>query len=195
VKRGLGVTLLVVVGIVVLSLATCGATYNRLVRSEENVDGAWSQVENVLQRRADLIPNLVETVKGYAAHEREIFTEVANARARLLAARDPAEAEAGQRRLDSALGRLLAIAERYPDLKANQNFIRLQDELAGTENRISVERRRYNETVRDYNTRIRRFPTNVVAQVTGFDRKDYFEAAPGARTVPDVRFDDRRSSP
>jgi LemA protein len=182
------IALIIAVGIAVLFGGTCLSQYNTLVSKSEAVDGAWSQVENVLQRRADLVPNLVATVKGYAAHEREIFTEVANARSRLLAARTPAEAEAGNQQLESALGRLLAISERYPELKANQNFIRLQDELAGTENRIAVERMRYNDTVRDYNTRIRRFPTNVVASVTGFDRKSYFEAAPGSREVPDVKF-------
>jgi LemA protein len=174
---------------ILMFAGTCAVQYNRLVRSAENVDGAWSQVENVLQRRADLVPSLVETVRGYAAHEREIFTEVANARSRLLAARDPAESEAADGQLQSALGRLLAIAERYPDLKADQSFLRLQDELAGTENRIAVERKRYNETVREHNTRIRRFPTNLVAQVTGFERQDYFEASPEAREPPEVRFD------
>ena len=127
-------------------------------------------------------------MKGYAAHEREIFTDVANARARLLAARGPEEVEAADQQVGSALGRLLAISERYPDLKANQNFIRLQDELAGTENRIAVERKRYNELVREYNARIRRFPTRLVASATGFDRRDYFEAEPGARQVPQVEF-------
>jgi LemA protein len=188
-KKSTSTALVVGLGILVVLVGTCAFQYNRLVQSSENVDGAWSQVENALQRRADLIPNLVETVKGYAAHEREIFTEVANARARLLAARDPAEAEASERGLQSALGRLLAIAERYPDLKADQTFIRLQDELAGTENRIAVERKRYNDSVREHNTRIRRFPANLVASVSGFDRKGYFEAAPGSREAPRVRFD------
>jgi LemA protein len=180
---------LIAAGVLILFLGgTCVSQYNRLVQSEEGVQGAWSQVENVMQRRADLIPNLVETVRGYAAHEREIFTEVAEARARLLAARGPEEMEAADQRMTSALGRLLAIAEAYPDLKANQSFVRLQDELAGTENRIAVERRRYNESVRTHNERIRRFPTRLVAQVTGFDRKDYFEAEAGAREVPRVDF-------
>lgn len=180
---------IVVAAAVVVVLGTCAVQYNALVQRSEGVAGAWSQVENVLQRRADLIPNLVETVKGYAAHEREVFTEVANARARLLAARTPAEAEAADGQLQSALGRLLAISERYPELKANQNFIRLQDELAGTENRITVERMRYNDAVRGYNTRIRRFPTNLVASATGFDHRDYFEASAGAHEVPRVEFE------
>ena len=180
---------LIIAGVLILVLgATCAAQYNRLVRSEENVTGAWSQVENVLQRRADLIPNLVATVKGYAAHEKEVFTEVADARSRLLAARGPAEAEAANTRLESALGRLLAIAEAYPELKANENFLRLQDELAGTENRIAVERKRYNDAVLAYNNRVRRFPTNLVASVTGFERKAYFEAQEGASEVPEVQF-------
>lgn len=182
------IALIVVAAGIVLLFGTCALQYNSLVNKSESVEGAWSQVQNVLQRRADLVPNLVETVKGYAAHEREIFTEVANARSRLLAARDPAESEAADRQLQSALGRLLAIAERYPDLKANENFLRLQDELAGTENRIAVERMRYNESVRRYNTRIRRFPTNLIASATGFERRDYFEASPESEAVPRVQF-------
>ena len=172
----------------VLLGGTCVAQYNKLVTSSESVDNAWSQVQNVLQRRADLIPNLVETVKGYAAHEKEIFTEVANARSRLLAAKTPDQAEAADQAMTSALGRLLAIAEAYPQLKANENFIRLQDELAGTENRISVERKRYNDAVQAHNVKIKRFPTNLVAKVTGFDARSYFEASPSAQNVPKVDF-------
>jgi len=180
---------LIIAGLVVLIAGgTCVGQYNSLVQQQENVDGQWSQVENVLQRRADLIPNLVATVKGYAAHEKEVFTQIADARGRLLAARTPAEAEAANGALDSALGRLLAISEAYPELKANENFVRLQDELAGTENRIAVERMRYNDAVRAYNARIRRFPTSLVASLTGFDRKAYFEAEAGAREVPKVDF-------
>jgi LemA protein len=180
------IPVLIVVAVVVLGGGTC--TYNKVVQSSETVDAAWSQVQNVLQRRADLIPNLVETVKGYAAHEKEIFTEVASARSRLLAARTPAEAEAAEAQTTSALGRLLAIAEAYPDLKANENFIRLQDELAGTENRIAVERMRYNEAVKDYNVMVKRFPTNLVARITGFSQRAYFQAAPSANQVPKVDF-------
>jgi LemA protein len=187
-KKSVLIVLAAVAGIAIIFGGTCVSSYNRLVNAEEDVDGAWSQVENVLQRRADLIPNLVESVKGYAAHEREVFTEVANARSRLLAARTPGEAEAADAQLQSALGRLLAIAEAYPQLKADQSFLRLQDELAGTENRIAVERKRYNDTVRDFNARIRRFPASLVASVSGFDRKDYFETQPGARDVPKVDF-------
>jgi LemA protein len=185
--------ILLLLGVVLIGGGTC--TYNKLVRSNETVDASWSQVQNVLQRRADLIPNLVETVKGYAAHEEKIFTEVANARSRLLGARTPAEAEAADASLTSALGRLLAISEAYPDLKANENFIRLQDELAGTENRIAVERKRFNDTVAAHNVLIKRFPTNLVAKVTGFESKQYFEAAPTAQEVPRVDFERRSGAP
>lgn len=186
------IVLIVIAGAVVLLLGTCAVQYNALVSQSESVDASWSQVQNVLQRRADLIPNLVQTVKGYASQEREIFIEVANARSRLLAARTPEQAETATRGFDSALGRLLAIAERYPDLKANENFIRLQDELAGTENRIAVERMRYNEAVRRYNTRLRRFPTRLFAAATGFETRRYFEAGAGAQEVPRVQFGEGR---
>jgi LemA protein len=162
--------------------------YNSLVSKNEEVDNTWAQVENVLQRRADLIPNLVETVKGYASHEREIFTQVAEARAKLAGARGPEQAAAANNELTGALSRLLVIAERYPDLKANQNFQGLQDELAGTENRIAVERKRYNDAVRDFNAAIKRFPGNLVAGMAGFSAKQYFEAEAGAKEVPKVSF-------
>lgn len=163
--------------------------YNSLVQAREDVDAAWAQVENVLQRRADLIPNLVETVRGFAAQEREVFTEVAQARSRLIGARGPEQAAEANQQLDSALSRLLMISERYPELRSNQNFIRLQDELAGTENRIAVERMRYNRAVRSYNTSIRTFPRNVFAGMFGFEPREYFEAAEGAAEVPRVQFD------
>jgi LemA protein len=187
----------IVGGAVVLALVVLGGyavtRYNMLVTASENIDGAWAQVENVLQRRADLIPNLVETVKGFAAQERGIFEEIAEARSRLIGAvagvaGSPAEAAKADAALNSALGRLLAIAEAYPDLKSNQNFIRLQDELAGTENRIAVERRAYNDTVRTFNASIKRFPTNIVARWFGFDEREYFEASPGAAEAPKVEF-------
>ena len=182
------IVLAVVVGALVLVGVFAVGQYNSLVRTRESVDASWAQVENVLQRRADLIPNLVETVRGYAAHEREIFTAVADARSRLLAARDPAEAAEANQGLDSALGRLLAIAENYPQLRASETFTRLQDELAGTENRIAVERRRYNEEVRGYNATVQTFPTNVFAGVFGFGAREYFEAEESAREVPRVDF-------
>lgn len=188
----LGVGCLVLGGIALVIMLVVGGAlvgqYNALVTSNEAVDAAWAQVENVLQRRADLIPNLVETVKGYAAHEEEVFTRVADARSRLAGATTPAEAAAANAGLTSALGRLLAIAEAYPDLKANQNFLRLQDELAGTENRIAVERMRYNNQVRTFNTAIKRFPTRLLAGLFGFSERDYFEADQGAKEVPKVDF-------
>jgi LemA protein len=188
----LGIGCLVLGGIALVIMLVVGGAlvgqYNALVTSNEAVDAAWAQVENVLQRRADLIPNLVETVKGYAAHEEEVFTRVADARSRLAGATTPAEAAAANAGLTSALGRLLAIAEAYPDLKANQNFLRLQDELAGTENRIAVERMRYNDQVRTFNTAIKRFPTRFLAGLFGFTAHDYFEADQGAKEVPKVDF-------
>ena len=177
---------LLVVAFIVGSM--CMGAYNRMVTERESVDKAWAQVENVLQRRADLIPNLVETVKGYAAHEKEVFENVAAARAKLAGATTPQEAENANAGLTSALGRLLAIAENYPQLKANENFIRLQDELAGSENRIATERMRYNEAVRSYNTLIKRFPGNIVAGIFTFGEKDYFEASPGSKEAPKVKF-------
>jgi LemA protein len=177
------------IGVLALLVALYGVIqYNALVTLEEKIDGAWAQVGNVLQRRADLIPNLVETVKGYAAHEREIFEEVADARSRLAGAAGPAEAAAADAGLRSVLGRLLAIAEAYPDLKASANFVRLQDELAGSENRIANERRTYNEMVRLYNTALRVFPTRILAGAFGFKEREYFEAAPGTEAPPRVDF-------
>jgi LemA protein len=187
-NRKMWIGLAVVGGLALLLGGTCVSQYNGLVRRREAVDGAWGQVENVLQRRADLIPNLVQTVKGYAAHEHEIFTAVSEARSQLLAARGPAEATAANQRLDSALGRLLAIAEAYPQLRASENFTRLQDELAGTENRIAVERMRYNDSVRAYNAHLRSFPTSLVARTFGFATRDYFQAEEKARDVPQVQF-------
>jgi LemA protein len=162
---------------------------NQMVALKENVEQAWSQVDVVIQRRADLIPNLVATVKGYATHEKEIFEDVANARAALLGAHTPADRIAANDQMTGALGRLLAIAENYPNLKANENFLQLQDELAGTENRIAVERRRYNQAVQAYNTYIQLFPNNLVASIMGFQRNDaYFKAENEARAVPKVKF-------
>jgi LemA protein len=162
---------------------------NQMVALKENVQQAWSQVDVVIQRRADLVPNLVATVKGYATHEKEIFENVARARAALAGAQTPASRIAANEQLTGALGRLLAIVENYPDLKANQNFLQLQDELAGTENRIAVERRRYNQAVQAYNTYIQLFPNNLVASIMGFQRNDaYFKAEGEARAVPKVNF-------
>jgi LemA protein len=190
-RKGLIGCLVVLAGLVVLGVIVGGwlmGSYNGMVTEREAVNRAWAQVENVLQRRGDLIPNLVETVKGYAAHEKEVFESVADARGRLAGATSPKEAAAANAGLTSALGRLLAIAENYPQLKANENFIRLQDELAGSENRIATERMRYNEAVRSYNTRIKRFPANFIAGMFGFSEREYFEAEAGAREVPKVKF-------
>ena len=162
---------------------------NEMVAQKEAIKAAWAQVDNVIQRRADLIPNLVNTVKGYAAHEQKVFEEIASARAQLAGARNPAERIAANSRLDGALSRLLVVAENYPNLKADQQFLRLQDELAGTENRIAVERRRYNEAVQQYNTNIQIFPNSLVASISGFQREDaYFKAEGTAREVPKVDF-------
>lgn len=188
--------------IVVAALVVVGAfglyrTYNRLVRMDEEVETAWAQVETQYQRRSDLIPNLVNTVKGYAAHERETLEGVIAARAKAtsvslsadeLTSRTMAEFQQAQEGVRSALGRLLVVAERYPDLKANQNFQELQAQLEGTENRIAVARERFNETVRTYNVAVRRFPVVVVAGMFGFDRKPYFTADAAAAQAPVVEF-------
>ncbi len=163
---------------------------NGLIDKDEAVKESWKQISTQLQRRADLIPNLVATVKGYATHEKEIFTEVANARSKLLAANGPKETATASSLLGGALGRLMAISERYPDLKANTNFIRLQDELAGTENRIAVARTRYNETVKDYNASIRKFPGRRFAGKMGLKEAEYYEPPDqkAIETVPEVKF-------
>ncbi|MGD8388546.1 MAG: LemA family protein [Desulfobacteraceae bacterium] len=179
---------IVLILILVVPFFYLKGTYNSLVTLDEQVKAAWAQVENQLQRRYDLIPNYVETVKGYAAHEKEVLTSVTEARSRVGGASGIDEKIQANNQLTSALSRLLLVVERYPDLKANQNFIRLQDELAGTENRIAVERRRYNETVRVFNTRVRRFPTNLVAGMFGFDKAEFFEVPEEARTAPKVKF-------
>lgn len=191
-KRGL-VGILAVVGIIVLFAVIIGGWYigtrNTLVTLEESIDGAWAEIDNQLQRRADLIPNLVNTVKGYASQEREVFTQIAEARAKLAGAGTVGEKAQGYNQLETALGRLLVIVERYPELKSNVNFIRLQDELAGTENRIAVARMRYNDSVRTFNTKIRRFPTSIIARRMGFEKKEYFEIEERAREVPEVDFE------
>ncbi len=175
--------------LVVIVIAIFASTYNSLVSYDEGIKAAWAQVENVLQRRSDLIPNLVNTVKGYAKHEKEIFENVANARAALLGAKTIDDKAKAAGALDSAIGRLLAIAENYPQLKANENFRALQDELAGTENRIAVERKRYNDIVQAYNTTVRKFPANLIAGMFGFKQKEvYFKAEEKAKQVPEVKF-------
>jgi LemA protein len=183
----------IVLIIVVLVLFWCGSTFvshrNEMVRKQEAVKSAWSQVDVVLQRRADLIPNLVETVKGYAAQEVKVFGDIAAARAALIGAKTPSEKIAANGQLDGALARLLVVVENYPQLRSNENFMRLQDELAGTENRIAIERKRYNDTLQDYNTYIGLFPNNIVASLSGFTRNEaYFKADEGSRVAPKVNF-------
>ena len=162
---------------------------NTLVTKDQAVKAAWSQVDIVLQRRADLIPNLVETVKGYAQQEQTVFGDIAKARSALLSAGTPEQKIAANQQLDGALGRLLLIVENYPQLKSNENFMRLQDELAGTENRIAVERKRYNDTLQDYNTYLLKFPNNIFAGWAGYKQNEaYFQAAEGSRQAPKVDF-------
>lgn len=183
---------IVLVVLVVLGAMLAGGYYsrrNQMVAKNEAVKADWSQVDIVLQRRADLIPNLVETVKGIAAQEQTVFGDIASARAALLGAHTPADRIAANGQLDGALGRLLAVVENYPQLRSSKNFLRLQDELAGTENRIAVERRRYNDALQDYNTYIGLFPQSIVARMAGFKRNDaYFQASEASRQVPKVEF-------
>jgi len=191
------ITLLVILGFVLILFFWIKGAYNGMVSKEEQVTSAWSQVENVYQRRADLIPNLVATVKGYAAHEKETLEGVINARSKATQTTvDPTKMneesikkfQAAQGELSSALGRLMVIVERYPDLKANQNFLELQAQLEGTENRITVERQKFNEIAQGYNTFIRQFPKNIIAGMFGFERKAYFEAKEGSDVAPKVEF-------
>jgi LemA protein len=167
-------------------LSGCG--YNALVTDNEAVENAWGEVQSQLQRRNDLIPNLVETVKGYAKQEQDVLVRVTEARSRVAGARNPQETINASNELSSALSRLLVVAEKYPELKSNENFLRLQDELAGTENRLAVARMRYNEAVQRYNTRVKQLPTVIVAKLAGFAPRPYFEAPPEARNVPKVEF-------
>ncbi len=166
-----------------------GGTYNRLVSLSENIDASWSQVENVLQRRYDLIPNLVNTVKGYMKHEKELLEEITKLRSQWASRRATQEKMELSAQLESALSKLMIVVENYPQLKANESFLKLQDELAGTENRIAVERKRYNEAVRNYNIAVKRFPSNIIASIFGFAPKDvYFKAEEKAKEVPKVEF-------
>ncbi len=196
-KIGLGIVGVLVL-IVIITISWFVGHYNTLVTLEENVTQSWSQVENQYQRRMDLIPNLVNTVKGYATHEKETFTAVTEARAKVnninvssdmlnnpQAFQKFQQAQAG---LGSALSRLMVTVEKYPDLKANENFLQLQAQLEGTENRISVERRKFNKAVQGYNTTIRRFPANIIAGMTGFTQKEYFKSVEGSDVAPKVKF-------
>ena len=169
-------------------LPLTGCSYNKFVTQEEAIKAQWAQVENQLQRRNDLIPNLVESVKGYAQHEEGVYKDIADARSRLLAAKSPEETIQAANQQTSALGRLLAVVENYPQLRANEQFNRLMDELSGTENRIATERMRYNERIQEYNTSRRQFPANLTAKVFTFKDYPFFEAPPEARQVPKVNF-------
>ena len=177
-----------ILGVLVATTALSGCSYNRFVSQEEAVKAQWAQVQNQLQRRNDLIPNLVETVKGYASHEKEVFQQIADSRAKLSGAQTPADTIAAANQQSAALARLLVIVEAYPNLKANEQFNRLTDELAGTENRIAVERMRYNERVQEYNTSRRQFPGLITAKLFGFRDYPLFEAPESARQVPKVSF-------
>lgn len=187
-KKGT-IILIAVILIAVIAVFSVMGSYNDLIEEQAEVEAAYANISTQLQRRADLIPNLVNTVKGYASHEEEIFTEIANARAKLSGASGIGELSEANTQLESALSRLLVVVENYPDLKANQNFIALTDELAGTENRISVARKDYNEEVKDYNTDIRKFPKSILAGIFGFEKADYFEADEESKNAPEVNFD------
>ena len=187
----------IILGLLAIAVISGCGSYNRMVEMDEAVTGQWAQVETAYQRRADLIPNLVNTVKGYAEHERETLTEVIEARAKATSVTiDPGninpqaiqQFQAAQDGLSSALSKLMVVVERYPDLKANQNFLDLQQQLESTENRIAVERRRFNDATRNYNTFIRRFPKNIIASIFGFETKGYFESAEGSEVAPTVEF-------
>jgi LemA protein len=191
-KRGLVVGLGIVGLLVVVLLLVFGSfvsAKNQMVQKDEAVKAAYSEIDTQLQRRADLVPNLVATVKGIVKHEETVFGDIANARAGLLNARDPQSKFAANGQLDSAFGRLLALSENYPELKSNQNFLALQDQIEGSENRISVARKRYNDSLQDYNTFIRQFPNSIWAGMAGFQpNNDYFKASEGAKTAPTVSF-------
>src|SRR5271166_1317329 len=194
------VGLAVLLAFIVLAAFLVGGMYvgrrNEMVRLNEQIKSNWAQVDVVLQRRADLIPNLVETVKGFAAHEETVFGDIAKARSALLGAQTPADKIAANGQLDGALGRLLVIVENYPQLKSNENFLRLQDELAGTENRIAVERKRYNDALQDYNTYVLQFPASLFAGFAGYKQNPaYFQASEGSREAPKVDFGAKPAAP
>ncbi len=183
-----GKGLLVIIAIIVIIAVVFGSSYNKLSVLDENVDGSWAQVENVLQRRADLIPNLVNTVKGYAEHEEKVLLEITKARSGIQNASTPQEFAQADAQLNEAIKSLNIVVEAYPDLKANQNFLELQAELSSTENKISTERMRYNDSVKGFNSTIRRFPTNLIAGIFNFDKRVYFEINPQDAEVPKVDF-------
>lgn len=187
-KKTLWIVLAVVAAVILIVVIWGVSTYNGLVSMQEEVSGQQANIETQLQRRSDLIPNLVNTVKGYAEHEESVYTDIADARAKLAGAQTLSEMDEANGELSSALSRLMVIVENYPELKANENFINLQDELAGTENRLQKARQDYNDTAREYNTRIRRFPSSIIAGMGGFESVDYFESSAGSEEAPDVSF-------
>lgn len=187
--------LMVIVGLLVMAVGWAWGSYNSLIGLDQQVKQSWAQVENQLQRRYDLIPNLVETVKGYAKHEQDVMAKIADARSRYAGAATPAAKMAASGEMESALARLMVIVENYPNLKADRQFTQLQDELAGTENRIAVERMRYNETVQVFNTSILRLPTVFFARMLGYGEKPFFNATKGAETAPKVDFSGNAATP
>lgn len=188
-KKGLLIVIIVIVAILLIGGIMIGSTYNGILAKSENVDGKFANIDTQLQRRADLIPNLVNTVKGYAKQEQDVINSVTEARSKLAGASSIEDKATANNELTTALNRLLVVVENYPDLKSSQNFIQLSDELAGTENRISVARKNYNDAVKEYNLSIKKFPANIIASMFGFENKQYFEAAEGSQTVPNVNFD------
>lgn len=190
-KKGLIITLAVIAVVLLLGGMYCISTYNGLIKLNEEVDAKYSDISVQLERRADLIPNLVNTVKGYAKHEKDIFENVSKARSELMNAKDINGKAAANAKLDKAVVNLLAIAENYPDLKANKNFIQLQDELAGTENRITQARKAYNDSVKDFNKNIKSFPKNLIAKSANLETREYFEVAPEKEAVPEVDFGEK----
>lgn len=188
-RSGSKIAVWVIIGILVILVVVGVSQYNSLVGINENVENQRANIDTMLQRRVDLIPNLVNTVKGYAEHEKEVIENVSNARAKLAGATSMEDKADADNQLSGALSRLLMVVENYPDLKANQQFIALSDELAGTENRIAVARKDYNDSVKVYNQKIRRFPSNIFANLLGFEKVEYFQAAEGAQQVPEVNFE------
>ncbi|MBA4701634.1 MAG: LemA family protein [Ruminococcus sp.] len=190
-RSGSKIAVWVIIAIIIILVVVGVSQYNSLVGINENVENQRANIDTMLQRRVDLIPNLVNTVKGYAEHEKEVIENVSNARAKLAGATSMEEKADADNQLSGALSRLLMVVENYPDLKANQQFTALSDELAGTENRIAVARKDYNDSVKVYNQKIRRFPSNIFANLLGFEKAEYFQAAEGAQQVPEVNFEEQ----
>lgn len=190
-RSGSKIAVWVIIAIIIILVVVGVSQYNSLVGINENVENQRANIDTMLQRRVDLIPNLVNTVKGYAEHEKEVIENVSNARAKLAGAKSMEEKADADNQLSGALSRLLMVVENYPDLKANQQFTALSDELAGTENRIAVARKDYNDSVKVYNQKIRRFPSNIFANLLGFEKAEYFQAAEGAQQVPEVNFEEQ----